>query len=65
LADKDWSIWFHKLKNDNSKKIDENAKPTSLITNPGDAAVYEGVNMYDIGEILIRRKMYASILTLC
>lgn len=40
LSDKDWSIWFHKL--DQNRNIDPNAKPTSLITKPGEAAAYEG-----------------------
>jgi len=40
MSDKDWEIWFHKL--GDNKKIDPNTKPTSLITKPGDAAVYEG-----------------------
>ena len=40
ISDKNWKIWFHKLKN--NRKIDTNVKPVSLITKPGDAAVYEG-----------------------
>ena len=36
---------WDKLKSLNGK-IDENVKPSSIITNPGDAAVYEG-GMYD------------------
>lgn len=45
FGDKDWPIWFWKLKSLNGK-IDESVKPSSIITNPGDAAVYEG-GMYD------------------
>lgn len=43
FADKDWSIWFHKLK-DGTTEVDPNAKPSSYLTKPGDAVVYEGCN---------------------
>tara|TARA_R100001509_G_C4883163_1_gene220910 strand:- start:709 stop:1287 length:579 start_codon:yes stop_codon:yes gene_type:complete len=43
FADKDWSIWFHKLK-EGTKEVDPNVKPSSYLTKPGDAVVYEGCN---------------------
>ena len=43
LADKDWAIWFHPLKEETSEE-DPTKKAISLITKPGDAVVYEGCN---------------------
>ena len=43
FADKDWSIWFHKLK-EGTKEVDPNVQPSSYSTKPGDAVVYEGCN---------------------
>ena len=43
IADKDWPIWFHTLKEGTAEE-DPNEKPISLITKPGDAVVYEGCN---------------------
>ena len=42
FGDKEWEISFHKLKDDDSREIDSNDKPISVITKPGDAVVYEG-----------------------